>query len=117
MGKMIGEHIRNRRLEKRLSLSELAQTANVSKTYLSTLERNIQKNPSLDIVKKIADVLEINPTLLINGLDEEEKQSIEENTYPTIESIFHFKKYIEELDTRQLENLREFIDFTLWKRR
>jgi XRE family transcriptional regulator, master regulator for biofilm formation len=115
-GKMNGEYIRNRRIEKRLSLSELAQLANVSKTYLSSLERNIQKNPSLDIVKKIADVLEIDPMLLINNIKNNENESIKENTHTPIESVFHLKKHIEELDTKQLENLRDFIDFTLWKK-
>ena len=115
---MNGELIRNTRLEKRLSLSELAQHANVSKTYLSSLERNIQKNPSLDIVNKIADVLEINPMLLINNLKVNENESIEKTTnHHPIESFFHIKKYIEELETEQLENLRDFIEFTLWKRR
>jgi XRE family transcriptional regulator, master regulator for biofilm formation len=118
MEKMNGELIRNTRLEKRISLSELAQLANVSKTYLSSLERNIQKNPSLDIVNKIAAVLEINPMLLINNLKFSESEPIEETTsHSPIESFFHLKKYIEELDTEQLENLMDFIEFTLWKRK
>jgi XRE family transcriptional regulator, master regulator for biofilm formation len=117
-GTMNGEYIRNRRLEKKLSLSELAHLANVSKTYLSSLERNIQKNPSLDIVEKIAGVLEMDTTLLINNLKNKEKdESITESTHNLIESYFQLKKYIEELDTIQLEKLKDFIEFTLWKRK
>jgi XRE family transcriptional regulator, master regulator for biofilm formation len=115
--KMNGEYIRNRRKEKKLSLSELAQLANVSKTYLSSLERNIQKNPSLDIVEKIAGVLEIDTTLLINNLKNKENESITESTHNLIESYFELKKYIEGLDTFQLEKLKDFIEFTLWKRK
>jgi len=114
---MNGEYIRNRRKEKKLSLSELAQLANVSKTYLSSLERNIQKNPSLDIVEKIAGVLEIDTTLLINNLKNRENESNTERTHNLVESYFHLIKYIEELDTIQLEKLKDFIEFTLWKRK
>ncbi|NHC39277.1 helix-turn-helix transcriptional regulator [Bacillus sp. MM2020_1] len=37
----------------------------MSKSYLSLLERGIQKNPSIEIIKKIAKVLEVDMNYLI----------------------------------------------------
>lgn len=56
---MIGNRIQKLRKSRGLSLSELAEKAGVAKSYLSNVERNIQSNPSLQILEKIADVLNI----------------------------------------------------------
>nr|WP_308113469.1 helix-turn-helix transcriptional regulator [Alicyclobacillus tolerans] len=56
---MIGQRIRELRKEKHMSLSELAKRADVAKSYLSTIERQIQGNPSIQVVTRIADVLEV----------------------------------------------------------
>ena len=44
---MIGERIKQLRLEKGYSITELAEVSGVSKSYLSYIERNLQTNPSL----------------------------------------------------------------------
>ncbi|MBP1154389.1 MULTISPECIES: helix-turn-helix domain-containing protein [unclassified Paenibacillus] len=62
---MIGKRIKLYRQKKRLSLSELAKRAGVAKSYLSSIERNIQKNPSVDFLNKIADVLGVKIEALI----------------------------------------------------
>jgi energy-converting hydrogenase A subunit M len=54
---------------------------------LSSLERIIQKG--LDIVEKIAGVLEIDITLLINNLKNKEDDSITESTHNILESYFN----------------------------
>ncbi|MFG6114713.1 helix-turn-helix domain-containing protein [Halobacillus sp. MO56] len=54
---MIGERIRELREERGMSLSVLASRSGVSKSYISNIERGIQKNPSLIIMKKFADTL------------------------------------------------------------
>ncbi len=56
---MVGERLRELRQEKGYSISELAELAGVSKSYLSYIERDVQKNPSLQFLKKIALTLEI----------------------------------------------------------
>lgn len=56
---MIGDRVKKFRLEKKMSLSELAEQAGVAKSYLSSLERNLQKNPSIKFLEKIAAVLKI----------------------------------------------------------
>ena len=47
------------RVRKGLSQQELSEKTNVSKQYISLLETGQAKNPSLSIMKKIAEVLEV----------------------------------------------------------
>ncbi len=42
---MIGERIKRLRLQKGISLTELAEKAGVAKSYISSIERNLQKKP------------------------------------------------------------------------
>lgn len=56
---MIGDRVKKIRLEKKMSLSELADQAGVAKSYLSSLERNLQRNPSIQFLEKIAAVLNV----------------------------------------------------------
>lgn len=56
---MLGDRIHRLRVEKNLSLSELADRAGVAKSYLSAIERFIQVNPSIQVLEKLASVLEV----------------------------------------------------------
>lgn len=51
---MIGFYIKELREQKGYSLSKLAELAGISKSYLSYIERDMQKNPSLQVLSKIA---------------------------------------------------------------
>ncbi|MRH44597.1 helix-turn-helix domain-containing protein [Aquibacillus halophilus] len=51
---MIGERMKIQRKIKGYSITKLASLAGVSKSYLSYIERGIQKNPSLQILSKVA---------------------------------------------------------------
>ncbi|MCK5762662.1 MAG: helix-turn-helix transcriptional regulator [Clostridiales bacterium] len=55
---MIGAKIRELRLKKRMTLSELARTTEFTASYISQLERDIIQ-PSLSALKKISVVLEV----------------------------------------------------------
>lgn len=55
---MINNKIRKLRLQKSLSMKELAEKANISVSYLSLLEKGKRKNPSKEIMKKISKALE-----------------------------------------------------------
>ncbi|MCY9128792.1 transcriptional regulator SinR, partial [Bacillus spizizenii] len=48
---MIGQRIKQYRKEKGYSLSELAEKAGVAKSYLSSIERNLQTNPSIQLLE------------------------------------------------------------------
>lgn len=68
---MIGKRIQKLRLDKGMSLSDVADQAGVAKSYLSTIEREIQQNPSISFIEKVAAVLEVTPQELLMYNDEE----------------------------------------------
>lgn len=63
---MVGDKIREFRTLKGISLSQLAKVANVSKGYLSDVEKNVKSNPSTEFLEKIANALEINMSELFS---------------------------------------------------
>lgn len=102
---MIGKRIQKLRTEKGLSLSELAERANVAKSYLSTIERDIQSNPSIQFLEKVASVLGV-----------------------TVDSLLHDEQNVEELDNEWYQlvkdamqsgvsksQFREFLEFNKWR--
>ena len=62
---MDGNILKRIRQEKGYSLTKLGKLTGISKSYLSLLERGIQKNPSIEIIEKIAKVLEVDMNYLI----------------------------------------------------
>lgn len=62
---MIGERIKTLREQKGYSITKLADLAGVSKSYLSYIERNVQNNPSLQVLAKIAFHLDTNIEYLL----------------------------------------------------
>lgn len=62
---MIGERIKSLREKKGYSITKLADLAGVSKSYLSYIERNVQNNPSLQVLAKIAFHLDTNIEYLL----------------------------------------------------
>ncbi|MDE0635330.1 MAG: helix-turn-helix transcriptional regulator [Candidatus Poribacteria bacterium] len=55
----LGQKIRQLRKKKELSLNKLAENAGISKAYLSQLENDVSKQPSAEILLKIASALGI----------------------------------------------------------
>ncbi len=53
----LSQKIRQLREEKGFSLNKLAEMAEISKAYLSQLENNVSKQPSAEILFKIASAL------------------------------------------------------------
>lgn len=64
---MIGERIKKLRLQKGYSITELAELASVSKSYLSYIERNLQNNPSLQVLSRLAAPLNTSIDYLLGG--------------------------------------------------
>ncbi len=64
--RLIGEKIKTLRQEQNLSISELADKAGVAKSYLSSIERSIQTNPSIQFIEKISQVLGVSVNDLLN---------------------------------------------------
>lgn len=60
--KVIGKNVAYFRKKKNLTQEGLALKANISRTHISHIEaENISKSPSLDILFRICDVLDIEP--------------------------------------------------------
>lgn len=63
--KIIGNNVAFYRKKKNLTQEGLALKANVSRTHISHIEAdNVTKSPSLDILFRICEVLEIEPYML-----------------------------------------------------
>lgn len=105
---MIGQRIKNLRLQKQLSLSELAEKAGVAKSYLSSIERNIQSNPSVQFLEKISDVLGVSVNALLHDNMEDTEQ---------IELDSDWEKLVREAMESGVskQEFREFLEFNRWK--
>ena len=102
---MIGERVKKYRQEKRMSMTELADKAGVAKSYLSSIERNLQKNPSIQFLEKVSSALGIPMDSLLH--DEPEVHSVDREWVKIAE---------EAMDSGiTKEQFREFIEFNKWK--
>lgn len=104
---MIGEKIKQLRKEKRMSLSELAEKAGVAKSYLSSIERNLQSNPSIQFIEKISQVLGVPVNDLIN----------ENNTIVETELDSEWMKIVKEAMESGVskEQFKEYLEFNKWR--
>lgn len=102
---MIGERVKKYRQQKRMSMTEVADKAGVAKSYLSSIERNLQSNPSIQFLEKISAVLDI-----------------------PVDSLLHDEPNTDNLDTEWMkivqqamesgvskEQFKEYLEFQKWK--
>ena len=106
---MIGEKIKQLRKEKRMSISELAEKAGVAKSYLSSIERNLQSNPSIQFIEKISQVLDVSVNDIII-----EKDSIVETELDSgwIEIINEAMK-----SGVSKAQFKEYLEFNKWRQK
>ncbi|PFG04366.1 helix-turn-helix transcriptional regulator [Bacillus sp. es.034] len=68
---MVGEKIKEFREKKGMTIIELSNQSGISKSYISSIERGIQENPSIQILDKLSialgvalnQILECNPNI------------------------------------------------------
>ncbi|MNI08855.1 HTH-type transcriptional regulator SinR [compost metagenome] len=105
---MIGKRVQQLRKEKGMSLTELAERAGVAKSYISSLERDIQKNPSIQFLEKIAAVLKVPVERLIDEDEINEKErGLDQEWYDMVKEAM-----TSGVDKQQF---REFLEFNKWK--
>ncbi|MEE3953528.1 helix-turn-helix domain-containing protein [Peribacillus frigoritolerans] len=63
---MIGYRVKSLREERKMSITELSAKSGVAKSYISSLERNLQTNPTILVLEKIARILCIKVDALLN---------------------------------------------------
>ncbi|RHW41557.1 helix-turn-helix domain-containing protein [Neobacillus notoginsengisoli] len=102
---MIGDRVKKLRLERKMSLSELAEQAGVAKSYISSLERNLQRNPSIQFLEKISAVLNVPIDHLIHdATDENELDS---------DWLNLVKEAMESGVSK--DQFKEFLEFNRWR--
>jgi XRE family transcriptional regulator, master regulator for biofilm formation len=102
---MIGDRVKKFRLEKKMSLSELAEQAGVAKSYLSSLERNLQKNPSIQFLEKIAGVLNLPVEHLIH--EQVDKDELDNEWMNLVKEAMG--------SGVSKEQFRDFLEFNKWR--
>ncbi|WML47806.1 helix-turn-helix transcriptional regulator [Neobacillus sp. PS3-34] len=108
---MIGNNIYEIRKKRGYTLSQLADRANVSKSYLSNIERNINQNPSIQIIEKLADVLGVE---LITLLKTEKSSTFDQlpksDWLEFIDDLKHSG-----IEKEQILEYKTLIEFIKWK--
>lgn len=110
---MVGDRLRELRLEKGYSISELAELAGVSKSYLSYIERGVQKNPSLQFLRKIAATLETDIEVLVGPSSSEmtAKDFVLDEEWSRL-----LNKAIEEgMSKNDFREFRDYLKYRKWK--
>lgn len=109
---MLGEIIGNIRKQKGLTLSELAKRANISKSYLSSIERNLNLNPSLQVVKRIAAVLEVEIEAFLNP---DKKKSQQHDIDPDLLELATELKETG-VNKEEIKDYRTLFEFIQWRK-
>jgi XRE family transcriptional regulator, master regulator for biofilm formation len=108
---MIGKNIYEIRMKKGLTLSSLAERANISKSYLSNIERNFNQNPSIQVIRKIALVLDVDIQVLLKTLEsKEDKQPPDKEWLDIVNELRESG-----IEKEQLQEYRTLIEFIKWQ--
>lgn len=101
----LGERLRLIRREKKLTLKNLSELANLSVPYLSDVERDVV-NPSVETLQKVAKAFNMTVRDLLSGV-EELGESVS-TTYPEgFESFLEDPEFSEEINDEWREFLME----------
>ncbi|MEK3725212.1 helix-turn-helix domain-containing protein [Paenibacillus sp. FSL H8-0034] len=106
---MIGNNISAIRKQRGYTLSELSERAGVSKSYLSCIERNLQQNPSIHVMEKIASVLKVDLKRLLLITGDAEKKQIEKEW---MDFIYDLRK--SGINKEQIHEYKIIIEFMKW---
>ncbi|MEQ2525820.1 XRE family transcriptional regulator [Robertmurraya yapensis] len=107
---MIGKKIYQYRIKRGLTLSELAERAGIAKSYLSNIERSLNRNPSIQVVEKIALVLDVDIGTLLDIHKSKENQLETE----WVEFVNELKE--SGIEKKQIQEYKTLIEFIKWKK-
>ncbi|MBI0577489.1 helix-turn-helix domain-containing protein [Neobacillus cucumis] len=111
---MVGTRIKKLREQKGYSITELAELAGVSKSYLSYIERNLQNNPSLQFLSKIAAPLDTTIPFLLGTNDNESHPFIDQQLDEEWRTLIQ-KAIKEGMSIEDFKNYQDYIRFMNWK--
>lgn len=89
---MLGNNIKKIRKEKGLGIKDIADVVGISEAYVSQIENNKRSNPSVDILKSIAESLGVELSDLLGGPDEPFKANENANDYTVDELELEFER-------------------------
>lgn len=105
---MIGYRVKSLREERKMSISELSTKSGVAKSYISSLERNLQTNPTILILGKISRILCVKvDALLCEQADKDMDEEWVEIMQDVMESGIskeEMREFIKERKCTALEN-------------
>lgn len=105
---MIGERIKRLRQQRGISLTELSERAGVAKSYISSIERNLQYNPSIQFLEKIAVVLHVKIDYFIHDKTVEKSElDLDTEWMQLVKDAMH--------SGVSKEQFKEFLEFNKWK--
>ncbi|MDQ0155358.1 helix-turn-helix domain-containing protein [Robertmurraya andreesenii] len=109
---MIGKNIAEIRKRRGYTLSELAELSNISKSYLSNIERNINKNPTIDVIQKIAKVLNVDFMMLIEpDLDIDSHLYIEQEWSDLLKELKELG-----IEKKEIQEYKTLVEFIKWQK-
>ena len=103
MANKFGDNLKKIRVEKNISQQELADLVNTHSTHISRYERNLAQ-PSIEVVKKIAEALEVSIDTLIYGEQDERAKGTINDT----ELLTMFAK-VQSLPDKQQNTVKDFL--------
>ncbi|WP_428909048.1 helix-turn-helix domain-containing protein [Niallia sp. Krafla_26] len=109
---MIGERLKRLRIQKGYSISKLSKLTGISKSYISYIERDLQNNPSYQILIKLADALDTSIDYLLGNAQNPNTPSPDEQITLDPEWTQILKSAIQDgLKKEELRNMHHFIKF------
>ena len=104
-----GENLKQARSDKNLSQGQLAEKIAMHSTHISRYERNLA-NPTIEVVKKVAEALDVSVDFLIYGNKEEKAR----NQIGDSELLSMFSK-VQKLKKEDIGIVKSLIDAYLIK--
>lgn len=89
------------RVEKRLSLQDVANAVGISKAHVWNLEKGLSENPSLELVVKLADLFRVRVADLVGENPNAESEE------PEMVAMFRDLKQLSERDRKTIEVLMQ----------
>lgn len=108
-GKMLGERIKKKRKEKKLSQFELEEMSGISHTHISNIE-NGKKKASVDVLRKIATCLDVSMDYLCTGVVETDDMSADSKI---LIQRNNSKNIIDQLSENKLELAEKMLNIIL----
>ncbi|MCP3029515.1 DNA-binding anti-repressor SinI [Halobacillus sp. A5] len=104
---MIGDRIHKIRRHRGLSMAELGERAGFAKSYVSSIERQKQTNPSIHFIEQVAKVLDVSVNYLISGETSADDQPLDEGWVQLVREAME--------SGLSKQQFREYLEFNIWK--